>query len=452
MSAQTWWGFPKQIANIVGNEACERFSYYGMRSILVVFMMDQLLFAEHEAKGIYHLFMAGSYFMPLIGGYLSDRFFGKYRTILWLSLVYCLGHAVLAVFESRTGLYVGLVLVAVGAGGIKPCVSAFVGDQFVENNKHLVSKVYDLFYFSINFGSFFSTLLIPWVLPRYGSAVAFGIPGVLMAIATWIFWLGRDRYVHMPASGKENSSQFLAISFHGLLNRRVGASWLDSAKAKFGEARVEAVKAAWAIFAVFSSVVGFWALYDQTGSSWVIQAKQMDLVFLGTRFEASQIHALNPILIMLLIPVFTLGIYPLVENYGIRVTPLRKMGAGMFVTAFSFILVGFIQVLLDSGVVLNVGWQFFPYLLITAAEVMISITGLEFAYTQAPPSMKSTLMGLWFLTISAGNLLTAAISAANPFDGGASEFFFYAGLVTVVSVTFVLVAARYKERSYMGAV
>src|SRR5581483_5153057 len=160
-------GFPKQIRFIVGNEACERFSFYGMRSILTIFIVQYLLMREADAKAIYHLFVSASYLTPLLGGYLADRFLGKYRTILWLSIVYCAGHAVLAIWDGRAALYWGLGLIALGAGGIKPCVSAHVGDQFTESSRQLAAKVFDIFYWSINFGSFFATLIIPWVLPKF---------------------------------------------------------------------------------------------------------------------------------------------------------------------------------------------------------------------------------------------------------------------------------------------
>src|SRR5665647_3838305 len=125
--------FPPGIGYIVGNEACERYSYYGMKSILVVFMIQVLLFQEAEATSTYHLFSAACYLFPVLGAFISDRLLGKYRTILYLSLVYCAGHAVLALFESKNGLYAGLCLIALGSGGIKPCVSAHVGDQFKAN-------------------------------------------------------------------------------------------------------------------------------------------------------------------------------------------------------------------------------------------------------------------------------------------------------------------------------
>ena len=154
--------FPSQIKYIVGNEACERFSYYGMMGILELFLANQMAMSDEGATEILHLFGAAVYFLPLFGGWLADRWIGRYWTILIISFFYCLGHGTLALFgTSRAGLFTGLALIAIGAGGIKPCVSANVGDQFGPRNKHLLEKIFGWFYFSINFGSFFSTMLTP---------------------------------------------------------------------------------------------------------------------------------------------------------------------------------------------------------------------------------------------------------------------------------------------------
>src|SRR5262249_13873058 len=151
-----------------------------------------------QAMYWYHLFMSGVYFFPIAGALLADSVLGKYRTIFWLSLVYCAGHAALAMDDTRLGLAIGLSLISIGSGGINPCVSATVGDQFGAQNQHMLEKVYSWFYFSINFGAFFSTLLTPWLLDNFGAAWAFGVPGVLMALATLIFWLGRYKFAHLP--------------------------------------------------------------------------------------------------------------------------------------------------------------------------------------------------------------------------------------------------------------
>src|SRR5689334_17262654 len=181
---------PRGIPYIVGNEAAERFSYYGMRSILVIFMTKYLLertahlsvMSDEEAKASYHFFTSSVYLLPFLGAILADAFLGKFKTIMILSIVYCLGHFTLALDSTRLGLAIGLGLIAMGAGGIKPCVSATVGDQFTTSNQHLMSRVYGWFYFSINFGSAFSTMWIPYLLETKGSHWAFGMPGVAMLI------------------------------------------------------------------------------------------------------------------------------------------------------------------------------------------------------------------------------------------------------------------------------
>jgi len=219
---------PRQIRYIIGNEGCERFSFYGMRNILTVFLVTSLLqyLPEGErasaAKDVFHTFVIGVYFFPLLGGWVADRFLGKYHTIFWLSLVYCAGHLCLALFESnRTGFYTGLFLIALGSGGIKPCVAAFVGDQFDQTNKHRAKAVFDAFYWIINFGSFFASLLMPIFLRNFGGAVAFGIPGALMFIATVVFWLGRKRYALVPPTPPDPNS-FLRVARTALVSGRAG--------------------------------------------------------------------------------------------------------------------------------------------------------------------------------------------------------------------------------------
>src|SRR2546427_4365023 len=257
---------PPQVPYIIGNEACERFSFYGMRNILTVFLIDWLLKdhvaaqadREAAAKAVFHLFVFGVYFTPLLGGVLADRFLGKYRTILYTSLLYCAGHGCLALFSDQpTGFYAGLVLIALGSGVITPRVSALVGDQFTAENKHLVNKVFAVFYWSINLGSFFASLLIPKTLRLFGPSVAFGIPGVLMAIATVVFWLGRNQYVKVPATGK-NPHSFVEVVRTAWRNRRGPGSFLDRARSEHPPEAIEGVKAVFRILSIFAFVPFFW--------------------------------------------------------------------------------------------------------------------------------------------------------------------------------------------------
>ena len=381
---------PKGIPFIIANEAAERFSYYGMRTILVVFMtkymMDSTGAADHlspeEAKAYFHLFNTGVYLFPIAGAILADWLLGKYRTILWLSIVYCLGHFALALDETRTGLAIGLTLIAVGSGGIKPCVSAHVGDQFGKNNKSLMDKVFSWFYLSINLGAFLSTLMTPLLLEHYGPHVAFGIPGLLMLIATWLFHAGRKTFIHVPASG----SKFFKDTFSpkGL-----------SIIARLG--------------VIYCFVAMFWALYDQTASAWVLQADKMDRNFMGVEWLPSQIQAVNPILILLLTPLVTYGIYPKLRRI-MHLTHLNRMAIGFFMTVGAFLVSAQIESWITAGQTPSIAWQLLAFLIITMAEVFVSITCLEFSYVQAPKSMKSFIMSLYLLSISLGNLFVMAVN------------------------------------------
>ncbi|MBL1262566.1 POT family MFS transporter [Candidatus Methylomicrobium oryzae] len=414
---------PSGIPYIIGNEAAERFSYYGMRAILVIFMTRYLMSAsgqpdpmtEREAQGYFHLFVAAVYLMPAFGALLADYFWGKYRTIIGLSLVYCLGHLSLAVDDTRLGLTLGLGLIAVGAGGIKPCVSAHVGDQFGPGNLHLLGKVFGWFYFAINLGAFLAMLIIPWLLAHAGASTAFAAPGVLMGLATWIFWLERRRFVKIPAAGPQLINDLKDPAVWRALGR---------------------------LAAIYALVAVFWALFEQIGSSWVLQAEKMDRLVGNVELLSSQIQALNPLFIMLLTPCFSYGVYPFLSRR-IRLTALKKILFGLFLTVFAFAIPAVIQMRLDHGIQVHILWQLPAYLLMTAAEVMVSITCLEYSYTEAPKSAKSVVMAAYFLSVSLGNLFTSAINfLIEHADGGmklsgAGYFWFFTGLMLATALLFV---------------
>jgi proton-dependent oligopeptide transporter, POT family len=425
---------PKGIPYIIGNEAAERFSYYGMRSILVVFMTEYLMnnagelapMSDSEARSWYALFSSAVYFFPILGSIISDGLFGKYRTIFWVSVIYCLGHLVLAIDDTRFGLAIGLGLIAIGSGGIKPCVSANVGDQFGETNRHLLPRVFSWFYFSINFGSTFSTLLIPILLKNVGPSAAFGLPGLLMFIATFVFWLGRRQYVHVPPAGMG----FIKETFSR-------------------EGLVAIVKLA----GLMAFLAPFYALFDQTGSAWVLQAKNMDLEFLGMTLLPSQVHAANPILVMIFAPFFAYVVYPWVEKY-FTVTALRKIAVGFVFTASSFFVVAYAEHLIVIGQRPSVWWQMGAYVIITIGEVLTTITALEFFYSQAPRRMKSLVMAIKMFSVSLGNLFTAAVNLVIANEDGSSKltgpsyYLFFAVVMLTSAAGFVFYARRYQVVNY----
>ncbi|CAM4221866.1 oligopeptide:H+ symporter [Roseateles saccharophilus] len=499
---------PPQIPYIIGNEGCERFSFYGMRNILTVFLMTSLLLAvpadlrKAEAKEVFHTFVIGVYFFPLLGGWLADRFFGKYPTILWFSLIYCAGHACLALFEnSIPGFYTGLFLISLGSGGIKPLVSAFVGDQFDKGNRSLAQKVYDAFYWIINFGSFFASLFMPILLKEFGARVAFGVPGLLMFVATAILWSGRAKYVHAPARGA-NPHSFLKVVWTALKAGGTGAMvaalgvigagyslgqigglglvpavclalvlvmgfggagaamQLDRARGAHPDAAVDGARAVLRLLVLFALVTPFWSLFDQKASTWVLQADQMSK---PAWFQSSMMQALNPALVMILIPFNNLVLYPMLGRVGVKVTALRRMGFGIALAGVAWIFAGMLQLWIDAGDSVSIVWQMLPYVALTLGEVLVSATGLEFAYSQAPQAMKGTITSFWNLSVTIGNLwvLLSNVSVKSPSalaaiqSSGYSEtaclMFFFAGFALVAAALFGLVARRYPMQDHYRA-
>lgn len=443
---------PGGIPYIVGNEAAERFSYYGMRTILYMFLTEHLRDAAGNldvmdaatATQWQHRFGFGVYFLPIVGALLSDWLWGKYKTILWLSLAYCAGHATLAfvdfpqVFgvEPRTLLLIALVLLSIGAGGLKPCVTAHVGDQFGPRNKHLLPRVYQWFYFSINVGAAVSMILTPRLLRWFGPEIAFGLPGVLMAIATFVFWLGRRKFVHIPPTGNQVFSEIASpASRRALLN----------------------------LIPLYLFIIMFFSLFEQTQSTWVEQAKSMDrmvtIPLINYTFELipAEIQALNSILVLCMIPIFSLFIYPYWGKFT-NVTPLKKIGVGLFVTALSFVVCALVQSRIDQGESPSVWWQVLAYVILTAGEVLVSITALEFSYTQAPQKLKSFVMGLYLLVaIALGNLLTAEVAgqiktleeAGYRFLSGANFYWTFTVAMLLSAVTFVVWSQFYKGQTFI---
>lgn len=428
-------GMPPGIPYIIGNEAAERFNFYGLKAILVIYMTQYLMnrdgqlatMGEHEASKWYHLFVSANYFLPALGAIVSDVFLGKYRTIFWLSLVYAVGCIALASDNTRLGLALGLGLIAFGAGGIKPCVSSHVGDQFGPSNQNLIGKAFGWFYLAVNFGSTFSIVMTPWLLKNHGAGWAFGIPAALMVLAVVVFWAGRNKFIHVPPAGKS----FFARTF----NRETASSLGGLAF-------------------IFAFMAVFWALWDQCGSTWTLQAEKMNRTFFGVEIMSSQVQAINGPLILAFVPLCQYVIYPLLNRVW-PLTPLRKIGLGIFLIGVSFLVSAWIDVMLGSGARPSILWQAPAYVLLSLGEVMASITALEFAYTQAPKHLKAVVQALYLFSVSLGNFFTAGVQwFIGNADGtsklsGPAYFVFYALLAMGAAGVFALVAKNYRGKSQL---
>lgn len=362
--------YPKGVFFMLSNEFCERFSFYGMRAILIIYLTTDHHLSENVAKEIYHSFVSLAYFSPLFGSILADNYFGRFHVILWVSLFYVFGHLLLSIgaipfldeIIKRTLDYSGLAVIAIATGGIKPCVSAFAADQFNDDQHRERTQFFSFFYFSINAGSLIAIALTPLLRTvqcfnsEHCFPLAFGVPGVLMLFAFLTFLAGWRFYKISPAS-KGNIIwkvvKCIVYAFRLKLKSKFAqrrtsdavahTHWLDYALSKYDAHLIAGVKSLLAVVLLYIPVVFFWALFDQQGSTWVLQARRMDGRVGWFTILPDQMNVFNPLMILILVPLFEALIYPLC-NRVFKVTPLRKMAVGGILAAVAFCIAGFLQI------------------------------------------------------------------------------------------------------------
>ena len=386
--------YPKAVWFILGNEFCERFNFYGCRAVLVLFLMQYLGWSADSATAGYHGFIMLAYLTPVLGAILADGVLGKFRTILYLSLVsegamgrpavtphpppqvYIAGNAVLSgtavpgatgprASPSAWGAMLGLGLIALGTGGIKPCVASFGGQQL--GSAALLEGFFSLFYFSINAGSFISTIVTPILradVQCFGRTdcypLAFGVPGCLMVIATLVFVAGGRvapgyRHDKPERNVTKDAAIAIGIGIRAKCRRNRGVSapehWLDSAAPRVGAAFVEDLKAAMRVLYLFIPLPIFWALFDQSGSRWTVQAGELEAATLGELgdFKPDQMQSVNSVLVLMLVPLFHRVVYPAARRCGLPCRPLNKMALGMLLSGLSFVAAGLLQVSIDGA-------------------------------------------------------------------------------------------------------
>uniref|UniRef100_A0A8K9Y0L4 Solute carrier family 15 member 1 n=1 Tax=Oncorhynchus mykiss TaxID=8022 RepID=A0A8K9Y0L4_ONCMY len=365
-------GYPLSIFFIVVNEFCERFSYYGMRAVLVLYFRYFLKWDDDLATSIYHTFIALCYLTPILGAIVADSWLGKFKTIVYLSIVYTVGQVVMAVSAihditdtDRDGTpdnmtfhvamsMVGLFLIALGTGGIKPCVAAFGGDQFEDHQEKQRSTFFSIFYLSINAGSLLSTVITPILRGQECGIhsqqkcypLAFGVPAALMVVALIVFIMGSGMYNKTAPKGNIMLEVCKCIGF-AIKNRFRHRSktfpkrehWMDWAHEKYDKLLVAQVKMVLKVLFLYIPLPMFWTLFDQQGSRWTLQATTMDGNFVRT---------VNPILILALVPIMDSLVYPLIKKCHLNFTPLKRMTVGMLIAALAFVAAALLQLQIDQ--------------------------------------------------------------------------------------------------------
>uniref|UniRef100_A0A8C8E3J8 Solute carrier family 15 member 1 n=1 Tax=Oryzias sinensis TaxID=183150 RepID=A0A8C8E3J8_9TELE len=637
MAGEELCGYPISIFFIVINEFCERFSYYGMRAVLVLYFKYFLRWDDDFATTIYHTFVALCYLTPILGAIIADSWLGKFKTIVYLSIVYTLGQVVLAVSAihditdtNKDGTpdnmtfhvalsMVGLLLIALGTGGIKPCVAAFGGDQFEDHQEKQRGTFFSIFYLSINAGSLLSTIITPILrgqecgihTQQQCYPLAFGVPAALMAVALSKDSTGSNRtpvphFILVNTMLIGNSSLQLCSSSFAIKNRFRHRSsqypkrehWMDWADEKYDKLLIAQVKMVLKVLFLYIPLPMFWALFDQQGSRWTLQATTMDGDFGGLTIQPDQMQTVNPILILILVPIMDSLIYPLISKCKLNFTPLRRITVGMFFAAMAFVVAAVVQLQIDKtlpkfpsnsemqvkfinavnrdvqvtagghdlplkpltvlystslhvlflclqfeditkkpeqganairffngfdtalnvtvgdkeiGYILpnnmseytsvkhgdagywirndaglecfvkqelgfgssytllipptltfggkcsegiqkildiepntiSMAWQIPQYFLLTAGEVVFSVTGLEFSYSQAPSNMKAVLQAGWLLTVAFGNIIVLIVAEAATLEDQWAEYILFAALLVLVCIIFAIMAYFY---------
>lgn len=350
--------YPISIPFIISNEFCERFNYYGLRTILALYLSRKLYYDEASSIYLFHVFSTFVYLFPVLGAIIADSWLGKYKTISYLSLVYAIGGVLITLgaipslgLDVKSTTIIGLLLIAFGTGGIKPCTSAFGGDQFKlpEQAEQLVT-FFSLFYCAINAGSLISTILTPILRQNvhcFGDqdcySLAFGVPAILMIISILIFMAGKKSYVMQEPTG--NLFKLLkCIGFafsRKITGRSIGNHWLDSSERKFGYEMVSDLKAFFKILVLYIPLPIFWALYDQQGSRWIFQASRLNPRVFGYVIQPDQLQFLNPLLIIIFVPLFRCCVFPFMQKSSIG-RPLQKLIIGGFLVTLAFLAAGII--------------------------------------------------------------------------------------------------------------
>ncbi|KAF3964513.1 hypothetical protein CMV_011202 [Castanea mollissima] len=477
---------------ILGTEGCERLAYYGIATNLVTYLTNKLHEGNVSAATSVTTWQGTCYLTPLIGAVLADAYWGRYWTIAAFSTIYFIGMCTLTLSATVPGLrpsecvgsvcpsatpaqygvfFLGLYLIALGTGGIKPCVSSFGADQFDDtDSKERVKKgsFFNWFYFSINIGALISSSFLVWIQDNAGWGIGFGIPAVFMGIAIASFFSGTPLYRFQRPGGSPltRMCQVLVASFHKrdvvvpedyallyetqdknsaiegsrklehtnelkCLDRAAVVSDGESKSEEFSNpwrlctvTQVEELKILIRMFPIWATGIVFSAVYAQMSTMFVEQGMVMDTSIGSFTIPAASLSSFDVISVIFWVPVYDRVIVPIARKFTGKergFSELQRMGIGLFISVLCMSAAALVEIkrlqlarelgLVDEDVAvpLSIFWQIPQYFLLGAAEVFTFIGQLEFFYDQSPDAMRSLCSALSLLTTSLGNYLSSLI-------------------------------------------
>ncbi len=436
----TIFGQPRGIATLFLTEMWERFTYYGMRAVLILFMAAAvsrggLGINDSSASAIYGLYLGSTYLLGLAGGWLADHLLGSQRAVLTGGFFIMVGNALLAL-GNTTVFFIGLLVIAMGVGLLKPNVSALVASLYPEGGSRRDAG-FSIFYMGINLGAFIGSQLVPWFAHWFGWHWGFALPAVGMAIGIAQFRWTR-KYLNgagLPPPAARRGSWTPVIVLLGIVAAIVvaaatgalsinpvalsnAATWAYAALGIgyfvylifFAGLDPTEVRRAWVMVALFLGSVMFFAGYEQQGASFNLFAdRYTNLHVLGVNIPSGVLQAVNPFFVITLAPVLA-GIWIALGRRGLDLPATVKFGLGLIFLGLGFLVMYFASLHVIKGEMVLPTWLCATYLLHSLGELCLSPVGLSYMSKLAPPRFVGQVMGMWFLSMALGSNIAGQLS------------------------------------------
>ncbi|EGG23766.1 hypothetical protein DFA_05901 [Cavenderia fasciculata] len=461
--------FPSALKYLYAFEAFERYAYFGIRTIMMLYMIKFYGFSDHLATTINHVFQGIGYFLPVIlGGCIADGKLGRYKTHLIFCLVYCIGFIFLILStttmivghsKSRWALYVGLLFIAFGSGGVKPIIPTMMGDQVEKKDKsRMVDKIYSLFFFIISVAVLATTITAPLIRSSVSYQVAFAMCFSSFFLAIASFMSGSNQFkkrqvtnsvlltsIGIIGNGISESIKYLVGRPSSLGHINYQGHWLDRTKAKYQENDVESVKLCLNVFTIFIPFIFQRALPELSNTRWILQAESMNRQFGNHLISSDHIQAISCFLFLISIPFCEYLIDRPLKRRGIKFNPLKKMGVGIFISILAYIMCIILQLYIDKRPPYSVSFflQVPQLFVLSLSEVFISIPALQFAYENSPATHKSVVMSAWLVCISLGNMFIVVVIQLSHLKQWL-EYLDFVIITLVFGIIFIILAYRFK--------
>lgn len=452
---KTFLGHPRGLYVLFFAEMWERFSYYGMRALLIFYLVQHWLYSDSEASVIYGAYTALVYITPVVGGYLADRYLGQRKAVLFGAVLLTFGHFLMAFEGTGTGqdspainiFWLALSFIIVGSGFLKANISVIVGQLYSRTDIRR-DPAYTIFYMGINLGAALGSLIAGYLGQTYGWKYGFGSAGVGMLLGLIVFIIGKPTLLGRGESRNPArlEQKVAGIKFEWLLYilsfAAVGLVWiliqyqslvggllmgagailvayiLYTAVFKLPKHDRDRILAA--LYLIFGSIL-FWALFEQAGSSLNLYTdRSVDRHLLGFDVPASMFQSINAIYIILLAPVFAM-LWTFLARRGLEPSSPAKFGLGIIQLGAGFLVLVAGATAAGAGNLTPVLFIFLIYLLHTTGELCLSPVGLSAMNRLAPPHLAGLIMGTWFFASATGNFAAGLIAAAAGAEGAGPE-------------------------------